>query len=279
MQPEIRGAFGDVREPAQDVMIVLDVTEDAVTMADDRQRQVQAAMDFLGRLRSTDRAGVIVMSDREEGRVLRPSSALYGPEERNDLITELRSFLGGTPRPDSHSGVLDGVRLAADELRKAGTRNGKVVVLAGTPPNPEFEEAGSEQERDEALFNRFERALEALLGRAEQAEPSYEAHVVGLNMETNNPTVGDFSFVEDLVRFSEGRYWASTREDVAQSLTDVQQQLSGSFVLLYDVSVPCGTGKSMTLDLELELTLDENQRATAEYLGPIRVARPQACSR
>ena len=155
-------------------------------------------------------------------------------------------------------------------LRRAGSTNGKIVLLLATAPGAEYESAMDSQERQAAYDVRKNIAFDAVLGASAGVDVSYQTHILGMNLARQD----DFSFLEDITDFSRGRYWATTdvASELRQTLTDVQQELSGAFILLYDMDVPC-VGKSMTLELSIDLVIDQSSRASSTYRGPVRIAR------
>ena len=69
---------------------------------------------------------------------------------------------------------------------------------------------------------------------------------------------------------------AACAAQLTQTLARLGADMFGSFVLLYDLRVPDGRGKSARIDLGLELSLRDNedriQTMPASYEGPLVIA-------
>lgn len=260
------GVIGDVRSGAQDIVIVLDLSEEAAPTFTERQIQIEEVKQFIDRLRSRDRVAAVVMTGYEEGAMV--GGGLVRFDARANLKAGLDAYVQTDQAAGSVSGSLEGLVLASKILRDAGSLNGKVVMLVAQPPNQE-DEIGDDKP---TLFQtRVAAAFEGVLGPVGSTVPVYETHILGLDLV---PETGNFTVLNDIVDFTQGRYWSTTTTDpgdLEQTLTDLLQELSGAFVLLYNMDVPC-VGKSMTLDITLELALGE-QRATSTYRGPVRIQR------
>ncbi len=268
------GVIGDVRSAKQEIVIVLDLSESATPTGTDRQIQIEEVKRMIDQIRARDRIGAVVVEGWDVATRVNPTigenTGMHRFEERGTLKAALDAYIRN-PEEDSVSGALAGLTEAGSMLRSAGSANGKIVMLLAQAPSARFEETSTGQSQEEAYFDRRNAAFDAVVGRAELFQVRFPTHVIGLGLV--NQSQDDFSFVQDVTDFSRGRYWASSKSaaDIRQTLTDVQQELSGSFILLYDINTPC-TGKSMSLDVQLTLELDETQRATAQWSGPVRIA-------
>lgn len=142
-------------------------------------------------------------------------------------------------------------------LRQAKSTNGRIVVVSSNPP------LGT---RDEAL-QAWDVTLAYVQGNTDRNDPVYPVDVVGLEIASDAPNL---DLIDDLNRFTDGRYYSTTAFGIEQTLTDARSYLSGSFILLFDMDIPLGVGKSGTIELELEVVLGE-ERARTTYTGPIRI--------
>ncbi|MCA9552829.1 MAG: hypothetical protein KC933_22535 [Myxococcales bacterium] len=261
-RPHNRGAEGDVRSPAQDIVLVLDVSQPANAKDGNDlapPRRFDAAARFIRGLRSRDRVGVVAFDQtaRRIG-VTKPDldPGLRELERREELaqgVLGLASQSGLLNDPD----ILAGIDEAARMLRQAKSRNGRIVVVASNPP------LGT---RDEAL-QAWDVTLAYVQGDTDRNDPVYPVDVVGLEIASDAPNL---DLIDDLNRFTDGRYYSTTAFGIEQTLTDARSYLSGSFILLYDMDIPLGVGKSGTIELELEVVLGE-ERARTSYTGPIRI--------
>jgi hypothetical protein len=268
------GVVGDVRSASQDVIIVLDLSQTATPMDVDRQIQIEEVKRMIDQIRARDRVGAVVVEDW--GIATRINAAnnaigetgLHSFQQRDLLKAGLDAYIRN-PEDDSVSDAVQGLTEAGLMLRRAGAANGRIVMLIAQPPGPDYEDAADEFAREELYTQRRNAAFDAVVGRAELFQVRYPTNIIGLGLENEN----DFSFLQDISDFSRGRYWPTTKSaaDLRQTLTDVQQELAGSFILLYDIQTPC-TGKSMTLNVSLSLAFGPEQRADAQWSGPVRIA-------
>ena len=260
-RPHNRGAEGDVRSGPQDIIVVLDVStaaqgKDGGGLAP--PRRFEAAARFIEGLRSRDRVGVVTFgasAQREQVQDPTRDSGLRERGRRGELAAVVRGLAAREPLTDSD--MLVGIQEAAAALRLARSRSGRIVVVTGAPP------AGTPEQASAAL----DLVLAAVEENLSLGHPRLTVDVVGLEIPPDAPTL---RYIDDLTKFTDGRYYAASAFGIEQTLTDVRSYLSGSFILLFDVDIPQAVGKSGTIDLDLEVVLGAD-RAQASYTGPLRI--------
>jgi hypothetical protein len=260
-RPHNRGAEGDVRSAAQDLVVVIDISKEA----QDKDgkglappRRFEAAARFVEGLRQRDRVAVVSYAGNATRELVADpgrDSGLRTLEQRGELAAAVRG-LSGREFPTG-SNLFAGIREAAAALRLARSRNGRIVVLAGAAPGGMASDAVAE----------WSTALDAVQEDLSKGLPRITVDVVGLDIPSDAP---NFGLIDDITRFTDGRYYTSSAFGIEQTLTDVRSFLSGSFILLYDMDIPAGVGKSGTIDLELEVILG-SERARTTYTGPLRI--------
>lgn len=251
LRPDRIGAEGDVRSAAQDIMVVVDLSE-AAQLKDGAgaPTRFEAVARFVEGLRRRDRVGLVTYGDTVA--VEQPPVTF---ENRAQVVNTIRGL--GTRDALPGADIFSAVRAAAQALRDIRTDSGRIVVISGVEP------AGL---RDVAV-PAFEDALVAINEDLSRGFPTLTVDVVGLEIDDDAPNL---DLVKDLSAFSEGRYYPSSVVGLAQTLTDARSFLSGSFILLYDMNIPAAVGKSGTIELEVEVQIGA-ERASASYRGPLRI--------
>ena len=267
--PDTRGADGDVRAGPLDVVLVIDRSQVAETAnLASNPATLGAVTAFLQGLRQRDRVGVVTYGPGVTRLGVpydaagRPGAVgLFDGSFRETLITQVETALQtpGSGQPTLFEGVAD----AADMLRNSASA-GRIVVIAAD------EHAGSVEESELAFFEAFEMVDTA----NDPSRPETRVDVIGVSLTRSEK----FQDLQAITTFTGGQYFdvsavqttgpGAPINQLELALTDLRSTLSGSFLLLYDITIPAGVGKAARLEFDARM----NGVPTAvPYSGLLRV--------
>lgn len=256
--PYNRGIEGNVRAPPLDLVLVVDRSATSQSVA---QPDVYGALRSYARfLRSRDRVG-LVLADEEPGLDV----PLTLDRELLDQTLAAAQRAEGTDDPDAT--VLSGVEVAGSALRAERSESGRIVVVSFAPP------AGRPAEARAALDD----VLDLVERNRAIGFDGYRVDVVTVAApyapSDRAEAEARMRVLEDLATFSRGRWLPEVPvDDLGPVLSDLRGDQAGSFLLLYDMDIPPGTGKAGTLFLELRLDIPGSEPRTTSFRGPVRVA-------
>ncbi|MEL6184328.1 MAG: VWA domain-containing protein, partial [Myxococcota bacterium] len=253
--PHNRGIEGNVRSKSLDLFVVLDLTA-AAARDDPDGFTFDAARSYVRYLRARDRAGIVT----------------FGPEgvqlwsnlttDRSALDRTLAN-LASAPRSGEAS-LFEATELAARQLSARTSRNpGRIVVLTFDPPS------GSEEEAREGL----DQVLDLVERNPLAAFDGFTVDVVYVSPAPvgSSPTA---DFLNDLAVFTRGqRVEVPNANTLEESLANLRGDQVGSFILLYDMTIPADVGKAGTVFLDVSVSIpgSDGPRVTS-YRGPLRIA-------
>lgn len=267
--PDIMGADGDVRAGPLDVVLVIDRSvASQLSNLSTNEAAVSAVTTFLRGLRQRDRVGVVtygpdtVRLGVAYNNTGQPTSdGLFSGTNRETLIFNVEDALR---QPGSGPAELfDGVAEAAEMLR-GSVNAGRIVVIAAD------EHTGSVEESELAFFEAFEKVDTA----NDPSRPEIRVDLIGISLTRSDK----FQDLQSITAFTDGQYFDVSAVQTAGpgapinqlelALTDIRSSLSGSFLLLYDITIPAGVGKAARLEFDARM----NGVPTAvPYSGLLRV--------
>lgn len=265
-----RGAFGDVRAGPLDIVLVLDRSANADIDEESNflrnPSAVEAVREFVTGLRQRDRVGAVVFGGSvrrlnvpyDDGRP-RSAGLFEGGPGRTELVRAIENELQQPGAGDPN--IFAGIEEAALMLTRSANAGRIVVITTGEHP-------GSAE--DSLLA--FDTALEAIELSTDASQPLPQVDVIGVSVRRTEKFL-DIAAITD---FTVGEYFdlaAVQSGDVNQLalvLADVRATLSGSFLLLYEIMIPPGTGKAARLKFDAILRMDDAPPAVP-YSGLLRV--------
>ncbi len=260
--PHNRGVSGNIRVGPQDIVVVLDFTPEAAA-ADPENTRLTALREFVRGLRARDRVAVIpfgLASVPVDSRS--PSDpGLRVFDERQGLLDAASSFAG---RSGDVGDIYTGIRAAANALKTARSGRGRVVVITTTEPAAGLD-TDSDMDGTVDIDEEEDTTLVAVIYNSVTGE-KYPVDVIAANV----PPTAKYDYLSSFAGFTGGYFYESSFEALNQTLTDLRGQLSGAFILLYDMTIPEEAGKSTNIDLSVQVRIGA-ERASANYSGPLRV--------
>ena len=265
--PQIWGQDGDVRAGPLDVVLVIDRSRSAESAnLLQNEAAVSAVTSFLNGLRERDRVGAVTYGT---GLVRlgvtydptgRPTSTgmFEGGAERSQLIAAVQSAMRQAGGGDSV--LFSGITEAAEMLRDSAN-GGRIVVITAD------EQAGNVDESEIAFFEALEKVEEVT---NLSSRPPTRVDVIGVSLIRSEK----FEDLQSITAFTDGVYYdlaavqSGNINQLELVLSDVRSTLSGSFLLLYDISIPEGVGKAARIEFDARMN---GLETTVPYSGLLRV--------
>ncbi|MBK8011945.1 MAG: VWA domain-containing protein [Deltaproteobacteria bacterium] len=247
-----RGTQGDPLGGPLTIVMVVDLSAKAATL-DPSNKRITAARNFVAK-RTRDRIGAIGYG---------PTTPLrFQPVAFTERATVFDGLAAATP--GGKPSVFEGIKLAGEMLNAANAyENGRIVVM---PLDNPVDDSGK------TVAEAFEDAWNVVGENPDTGFAGFPVYVLPASLPTPHTYLGD------IASFTGGSMYsgAACAAQLEQTLSRLAADMFGSFVLLYDLRVPDGRGKSARIDLGLELSLRDNedriQTMTASYEGPLVIA-------
>ncbi|MCC7381610.1 MAG: VWA domain-containing protein [Deltaproteobacteria bacterium] len=249
--PNTKFTDGDVLSGPQLVALIIDNSQNAEA-EDGEDLRFQAAQTFVSSLRARDRMMIVTLGTANGFRIENEifDSVAQDPTGLRLIVDRI------TGEPSSGSAeIFRALTVTAQKLRSFGeVKRARVALITTAPP------AG-----DPTSDAEFVTAFDALvpddpLGLAE----NFATHVVSLPQGNDKLA----SYLESLAVFSGGGYTTvGTAEGFLGATADAAGLISGAFVLLYNVAIPCGVGKAAKVDITASVKLPGPDGAPQERTG------------
>jgi hypothetical protein len=255
--PFTRATIGNIMAGVQTIALILDVSE-ASFSNDPEGIRFQSAINIVNSLRTRDRLILYSVGKDETGFALEARAA-----DSREAVTQQILRLQ-TMRPDeSHPHrVFAAIQEASAGIieQRTGANNGMIIVINTENPN------GGRDEYSAALRNVAPNPAVGFEG--------FKTIVIGLDL--NNRPNG--RLLKDLAVFSVGSFLdvLEPREMLIRT-SEVIGEISGAFVLLYDVEIPSNVGKASSIEISATVSFPggaekEIQSQSATYSGTIEIS-------
>ncbi len=266
-----RGYDGNVRAGPLDVILVIDSSASADGKILQNEATVRAVTSFLQGLRQRDRVGAVSFGSQirrlgvqydTNGNPI--GESLFSGPGRGALDISVQNALRQPGAGDAR--LFDAISEAAEMLDEAN-RNvagiapaGRIIVITGS------EHVGTEEESALAFFE----ALDDVDTSVDAARPLTQVDMIGVSLARSQK----FDDLQSITAFTGGAYFDVSAVQVNQvnqlelALSDIRGTLSGSFLLLYDITIPNGVGKAALLEFDAEMI---GVQQVVQYSGLLRV--------
>lgn len=247
---------GDPLGGPQTLMLVLD-NSDAANMLDEGPPRMRfsAARNFVNSLRGRDQLGIVQYGRDDPTVVIAPTS---DKEALRAKVDELESA-SQSPIGNEDRLMFDGVIAAAQQLNEdLRLQRGAIMVLTSSEPTD--------------AEGKFVEALTFVTPDPDTLAVGYPTFIASVGL-ANSLKLPD---VLDLAQFSLGIHVDSpSPRGMLQSASEMTGRISGAYILVYDVPIPAGVGKTPFVKLIADLTLQQGEQAplvaTGEFVGQIEV--------
>jgi hypothetical protein len=229
--PYTRGLIGeDPLGGPQDIYVVIDKSMDS-NDEDPNGDRFDYIASFVSGLRARDYVGLATY-----GGFVKLEVGLVQQAQRQAIRDRILALKNEDPRGTAV--MFGGIAAAADELRAARTRRpGRIVVFTMTDEEGDLTEATAA----------FDIAFDLVRPNVNLGFDGITVDIVGVKIRLD----GNIALMTDMTAFTGGTFYnllgdgAFARDEGAYgpTLSELRTEMSGSFALLFDVTVPAGAGK------------------------------------